>query len=63
MNERLKNRRIELGYTQKQVADKIGIPESAYQRYECTKRLPNAVMACKIADALQTTVEKLYRDC
>lgn len=56
---RIKQKREELNLTQKQIADKIGIAESAYQRYEYG-RLPNAKMAVKIARALKTTVEELY---
>ena len=60
MKERLKNRRIELGYTQREIAKKLGIPYQVYQRYENGKVIPNAIMTCKIAKALQTTAEELY---
>ena len=56
---KLKQKRIELNLTQKQVAEMVGIAESAYQRYEYG-RVPLAPIACKIAKALQTTVEYLY---
>lgn len=60
--ERLRKRREELKLTQKQVAERIGIAERAYQRYEQTSRLPNVKIGIKIAKALETTVEELYGD-
>lgn len=59
---RLKTRRKELLLTQKQVAKKVGIAESAYQRYENGENVPNACLAISIAKALETTVEDLYGD-
>ena len=46
--------------TQKEIAEKIGIAESAYQRYEKRVTEPSVSMALKIAKALKTSVEKLY---
>lgn len=57
---KLKERREELRLTQRQVAEKIGIAESAYQRYEKRVTEPSVSMALKIAKALKTSVEKLY---
>jgi len=56
---KLKEKRLALGLTQAEVAEKVGIAESAYQRYEYG-RIPNAQTAVKIARALDTTVENLY---
>lgn len=57
---RLKARRKELGLTQKQVAEAAGLTCQSYQRYECGKVIPTAVMAVRIAKILETTVEYLY---
>lgn len=57
---KLKARREELNLTQKQVAERIGIAQQAYQRYENTDRLPNVKVGIKISKALETTVEALY---
>lgn len=59
---RLKEMRELAGLTQKQVAEKIGIAESAYQQYEYDKFSPNVRLAIKFAKALNTTVEVLYED-
>ena len=60
MTIKLKEKRLALGLTQAEVAEAIEIAESAYQRYECGKRIPNVIFAIKIAQVLQTTVEELY---
>lgn len=57
---RLRTRRKELHMTQQDVADEIGISQSAYQAYERQKRTPNARLACRFAKALKTTVEVLW---
>ncbi len=57
---KLKERREAMSLTQKQVAEQIGIAESAYQRYERGAAIPNAKMAVRIAKSLKTTVEEIY---
>lgn len=59
---KLRERREALQMTQKQVAAKIGILWQTYQRYESGNVLPNVLTALDIAEALQTTVEALYKD-
>ncbi len=59
---KLKKRREQLALTQKQVAERIEVDYQAYQQYEYGKLIPNAKLACKIARALETTVEELYGD-
>ena len=56
---KLREVREKSGLTQRQVAQAVGIAESAYQRYEYG-RIPSAVTAVKIAKALNVTVEYLY---
>ena len=48
------------GLTQKQVAEKIGISEMSYQRIEYNKQTPRLQTAIRIAQALNSTVEKLF---
>lgn len=57
---RLKKRREVLGMTQRQVADAVGIAESAYQRYEYGAQDPSVYMAIKIAKVLASDVEDLF---
>lgn len=58
----IKQRRQELKLTQKQVAERANLAESAYQRYERGDTMPLVGMAIRIAKALETTVEELYID-
>lgn len=60
MANKIKARREQLGLTQKQVADKVGIAESQYQGYENGRHMPTVQLAIKIAQILNTTVEKLF---
>ena len=62
MNRRLKERRKALGLTQREVAERIGMTQNAYQAYEADKRTPNAKLAIRFAKALETTVEELWGD-
>lgn len=59
MNEKLRAAREKLKLTQRQVAEKVGIVEQLYQKYEYGT-IPGAYTACKIAEILNTTVEALY---
>lgn len=59
-NNKLKEKRLALGLTQAEVAEKCKILETSYQRYEYGIVIPNAVVAINIAKALGTTVEYLF---
>ena len=56
----LKAARKQSGKTQLQVANEIGIAETAYQRYEHGKATPVATTAIRIAKSLGSTVEQLW---
>ena len=58
----LKNKRIALGYTQKQLAKEIGICERQYIRVESGKFLPNLKTAYRIAKFFQSTIEECFID-
>ena len=60
MSNKIKTRREQLNLTQKEVADRLQIAESAYQRYEQDKSEPAVRRAIAIAKVLKTTVDKLY---
>lgn len=57
---RLKERRVQLNLTQKQVAERSHLVESTYQRYEYGAVAPSVVVAIQIAKALESTVEELF---
>ncbi len=62
MNMRIRSARERLGKTQAQVAKEAKISEIAYQRYEYGKSNPCAATAIRIAEALGSTVEELFKD-
>lgn len=55
MSERLRAARKSAGFTQKQVAEYIGVTESAYCGYETGKRQPDATKVRAIAGLLEVT--------
>lgn len=60
MQTDLKKYRVKNGLTQRQVADRAGLQENAYQRYEYGKTVPNVLTAMRVADILNTEVKKLW---
>ena len=57
--EQLKKIRAEMGFTQKQVADGIGIAEQAYQRYEYGRTVPSALVLIALADYFDVSLDYL----
>lgn len=58
----LKAIRTRKGLTQVQIAIQAGVSTRAYQNYEADKRLPNVMVAQKIAKALGAEVSDLFGD-
>ncbi|MBR4430253.1 MAG: helix-turn-helix transcriptional regulator [Clostridiales bacterium] len=57
--ERLVARRHDLGITQSEAAELIGVSQPAYQRYEAGSRSPSIQIAREIANAFNTSVDYL----
>ena len=57
--ESLRKRRIELGLTQTELCNLLGINQSMISQYESNRRKPSVYMAVKIAKALGTTCEDM----
>lgn len=60
-NTKLIEARKKMGLTQVQVAKKANISEISYQRIEYGKQRPTVDTAILIADAVGSSVEKLFR--
>ena len=60
MRNALREAREASGKTQAEVARETGVAEVMYQRYEYGWALPRADKAIRIANALGTTVERLF---
>jgi transcriptional regulator with XRE-family HTH domain len=56
---RLKNRRLEKGYTQSQIQNLTGIDQSAYSKIESGKRYLTFEQCKKLATALDTSMDYL----
>ena len=61
MNVKLRAARERAGKTQAQVAKDVGIREAVYQRCEYGANEPSVRTAIRIADALHSSVESLFR--
>jgi len=59
VGEAIKNRREALGFTQQELADKAGIPQSHVSRLEVGKHAPTHVTIKKLAKALRTEPAQL----
>ena len=62
IGSRMKMRREELGITQTQLAEKIGVTKGAIGNYETDANSPKASMMYKIFEALQCDANYLYQD-
>ncbi len=58
-SERLKETRQKRNYTQKNVAEHLGIAERAYQNYEYGNREPNLDTLIKLADYFDVSLDFL----
>jgi putative transcriptional regulator len=57
---RLKERRTELGLTQAELAEKVGVTRKTVNTIENRVFTPSATLAIKLAEALQLSVEQLF---
>ena len=57
--EQLKKARLRSGYTQQEVADKMGITKSTYCGYETGKRQPDVEKIKQLASIFQTSGDML----
>ncbi len=60
--DRLKEARLKQGYTQEQIAEKIGIAKSTFTGYEKGNSEPNMLTVSKIMDILHIDANFLYQD-
>jgi transcriptional regulator with XRE-family HTH domain len=58
----IKSRRVEIGLTQIQLANKACISQAAINLYENDKRVPTSTNIVKLAEALETSPDYLLRN-
>jgi Predicted transcriptional regulators len=59
---RLRERRIDAGLSQVELAERVGIRAHTLWRYEADQNMPSARVLQRIAEALGTTVDVLLTD-
>ena len=57
----LKERRTELGLTQAELAERVGVTRKTVNTVENGVFVPSALLALKLAEALSVPVETLFR--
>lgn len=57
--QRLKQRRLMFGLTQKMVAETLGISERAYRNYEIGRNEPSIEYLIKLADLFHVSIDYL----
>lgn len=62
IGQRIRKRRLELGLTQQQVADKIGAKKNTVSNYECDISSPNEATMISLMDLLQCDANYLFGD-
>ena len=60
LGSRIKHYRKIKGFSQKELAEKIGVSNVVLSRYESSKRTPDADTQIKIADVLDISMDELY---
>jgi len=60
LNNRLKERRAELGLTQAELAEMVGVTRKTVNTIENQVFVPSAILALKLARALKMPVEELF---
>jgi len=59
-NENLRTFRENKNFSQKEIAEKLGVAKSTYSLYESGNREPSVENIKKIADALDVSVDELF---
>ena len=60
LDNRLKERRTELGLTQAELAERVGVTRKTVNTVENGVFVPSTILALKLAKALDRTVEDLF---
>lgn len=60
IGERIKKKRREAGFTQKQLGEALGVSQQQIAQYESGKRTPKVDTLVRIANALNTSIVSLF---
>ena len=57
---KIKEKRIAAGLTQVQLAERVGVNQSAVAQWECGRATPKGELLPKLADILGCTIDALF---
>jgi len=60
LSNRIKERRAELGLTQAELAERVGVTRKTVNTVENSVFTPSTILALKLAEALDLNVEQLF---
>lgn len=60
LGNRIKERRTELGLTQAELAERVGVTRKTVNTVENGVFTPSTILALKLAEALDLSVERLF---
>jgi putative transcriptional regulator len=61
MKNTVRVERAKLDITQQQLADKVGVSRQTINSIEAERYVPSTVLAIKISDVFQTTVNDIFK--
>ena len=61
MKDEIKNRREQMGLTQKELAQRIGVTQGAVTQWEIGISRPSLTTLCKLADVFGCSVDDIVR--
>jgi len=59
-SEKLKYERLHNGFSQVQLADKLGIPRATYSHYELNSAEPPFEVVCQLAKIFDVSIDYLF---
>ena len=59
--EKLKEQRVKHGYTQEEIAKKIGISQAAYNYFESGFKVPSLATVTALSDIYEMTIDELVK--
>lgn len=59
LTDRLKERREQVGYTQEELANKVGVTKQSISKYEKGLQSPTSIVLSAIADVLECSTDYL----
>lgn len=62
VGEKIKQLRIDCGYSQRDLAEEVGVEQTAISRYENDVCVPNVIIFARLCKALDAVIAELMED-